>query len=125
MHMCLVRCLREDRTLIAAESYIADTLGDDFVQPVTDSMATIWEESRPNRPVLFLLAPGSDPVGAIDELARKKKLPSPQQVSMGEGQEGPAQAQLDAGFVSGQWVILSNCHLAIEYMASLEDVLNP
>jgi len=125
MHMCLVRCLREDRTLISAESYIADTLGADFIAPVTDGIQGIWEETRTNRPVLYLLAPGSDPVGAIDELARKKKLPPPAQVSMGEGQAGPAQAQIDAGFVSGQWVILSNCHLATEYMASLEDVLNP
>jgi dynein heavy chain len=61
----------------------------------------------------------------IDELARKKKLPPPTQVSMGEGQEEPAQAQIDAGFISGQWVILSNCHLALEYMSILEDVLNP
>lgn len=75
MHMCLIRCLREDRTLIAAESYIADTLGQEFVQPVTDSYLSIWEESAPNKPILFLLAPGSDPVGSIDELARKKKLP--------------------------------------------------
>lgn len=85
MHMCLIRSLREDRTLIAAESYIDDTLGNEYVQPVTNSYLSIWEESRVNKPVLFLLAPGSDPVGNIDELARKKKLPPPQQVSMGEG----------------------------------------
>jgi len=44
---------------------------------------------------------------------------------MGEGQEVPAQAKIDASFVSGQWVILSNCHLATEYMTLLEDILNP
>ena len=36
--------------------------------PVTDSIADIWEESTPHKPVLFLLAPGSDPTSTIDEL---------------------------------------------------------
>jgi len=123
--MCLVRCLREDRTLIASEMYIADTLGPEYIEPVTDTIAEIWGESMPNRPVLFLLSAGADPTGMIDELARKKKLPQPSQVSMGEGQEKEAQAKIDAGFISGNWVILNNCHLALEYMAELEVILNP
>jgi hypothetical protein len=38
MHMCLIRCLREDRTLITAEFFIAETLGKEYIQPVTDSI---------------------------------------------------------------------------------------
>lgn len=88
--MTLVRCLREDRTLIASEMYIADTLGGEFITPVTDTVAEIWGESLPNRPVLYLLSAGADPTGGIEELARKQKKPPPQQVSMGEGQEKEA-----------------------------------
>lgn len=38
MHMCLIRCLREDRTLIATEAFIAETVGKEYIQPVTDSI---------------------------------------------------------------------------------------
>jgi len=43
----------------------------------------VWEETAPSKPVVYLLAPGSDPTGSIDELARKKRIPT-QKVSMGE-----------------------------------------
>jgi hypothetical protein len=36
-------------------------------------------------PVIFLLSIGADPTEAIEGLARKKKLPSPTVISMGEG----------------------------------------
>ena len=50
---------------------------------VTDQIADVWEETTPCKPVVYLLAPGSDPTGSIDELARKKRIPT-QKVSMGE-----------------------------------------
>lgn len=39
--------------------------------------------------------------------------------------EGPAKALIDAGFVTGKWVVLNNCHLSLELMAEMEDILNP
>lgn len=44
---------------------------------------------------------------------------------MGEGQEKEAQNKIDAGFISGNWLVLNNCHLALEYMGKLEQILNP
>lgn len=32
---------------------------------------------------------------------------------------------MDAGFISGKWVVLNNCHLSLEFMAKMEDILNP
>lgn len=32
---------------------------------------------------------------------------------------------IEASFISGNWVILNNCHLALDYMAELEDILQP
>jgi dynein heavy chain len=62
----------------------------------------------------------------IEELARKKKMAqAPAVTSMGEGQELPAQASVDNAFITGGWVILSNSHLAIEYMSKMEHILNP
>jgi len=50
----------------------------------------LYEETRPDRPVLYLLSPGSDPTGSIDEFAKKKKQFPTGKVSMGEEMEIPA-----------------------------------
>ena len=99
-------------------------LGDEFMTPVTDQINEVWEESKPTKPILFLLAPGSDPTNTIDELARRKRIQT-QKVSMGEEQEIIAKKFIDDGMRDGFWVILNNCHLSLEFMAEMEDILNP
>lgn len=44
---------------------------------------------------------------------------------MGEEQEIAAKAHITNGFRDGFWVILNNCHLSLEFMAELEEFLNP
>jgi dynein heavy chain len=122
--MCLVRALREDRTVLASMKFIQATLSVEYVAPVTDFIAEIYEESAYNRPILYMLSAGGDPNNTIDEFARKKKQ-MPAKVSMGEEQEKPALENIKAGFVTGQWTVLSNCHLSLEFMGQMEEVLNP
>jgi len=61
IHLCLVRCMREDRTLLASNMFIRDTLSEDYIKPVTDKIDDIWLESKNNIPVLYLLSAGADP----------------------------------------------------------------
>jgi len=76
--------------------------------------------------VLYLLSAGADPTNNIDEFAKKKKQYPTGKVSMGEEQEKPAEfAIVNAGFRDGKWLILNNCHLSLEFMATMETVLNP
>jgi dynein heavy chain len=84
----------------------------------------LWEESLPNKPVLYLLSAGADPTNTIDEFAKKKKFPTGK-VSMGEEMEKPALEMIKAGFISGSWVVLNNCHLSLEFMAQMEEILFP
>jgi dynein heavy chain len=70
-------------------------LGDEYIQPVTDQISEIFEESRPNTPVLFLLSAGADPTGNIDDFAKKKKQFPTGKVSMGEEMEIPAAQLID------------------------------
>ena len=90
MHLCLVRSMREDRTLLASNQFIKAVLGEEYIMPITDQIADIFEESKPNVPVLYLLSAGADPTGTIDEFAKKKKQFPTGKVSMGEEQEIPA-----------------------------------
>jgi hypothetical protein len=84
--MCVVKSLREDRTLVAAQSYIADAIGQKFVDSVPLNMEATWGESTPLVPLVCLLSPGSDPTKLIEELAKRKKI-KVLGVSMGQGQE--------------------------------------
>lgn len=126
LHMCLIRSVREDRTVLSCQQFIKKTLGEYFTQPVTDQISDIFEETLPNKPVLYLLSAGADPTNNIDEFAKKKKQFPTNKVSMGEEQEKPAEAKIvNEGFRDGRWLILNNCHLSIEFMAKMEEVLNP
>lgn len=126
LHMCLIRSVREDRAVLACNQFIRKTLGDYYTQPVTDQIVDIWEESRTNKPVLYLLTAGADPTNNIDEFAKKKKQFPTNKVSMGEEQEKPAESKIvNEGFRDGKWLILNNCHLSLDFMAKMEEVLNP
>jgi len=95
IHLCLIRSMREDRTMLASNMFIKDVLTSDYVKPCNDAIADTYSESTPNIPVLFLLSAGADPTGAIDEYAKKHKQFPTGKVSMGEEQEIPAQALID------------------------------
>jgi len=95
IHLCLVRALREDRTVLASNQFIRTTLGDAFVQPVTDQISELYEESSKNVPILYILSAGADPTGSIDEFAKKKKQFPTGKVSMGEEMEIPAAQLMD------------------------------
>ena len=82
MEMTLVRCVREDRTLVASSKFIGAILGPDYVEPISYPMQDIWAESKYSVPVLFLLSPGADPTSSIDDFARKKNKVT-EKVSMG------------------------------------------
>jgi dynein heavy chain len=101
-------------------------LGEYYTQPVTDQIAEIWEESATNKPVLYLLSAGADPTNNIDEFAKKKKQFPTNKVSMGEEQDKPAEQKIvGPGFRDGKWLVLNNCHLSLDFMAKMEEVLNP
>ena len=120
--MCLVKSLRQDRTMVAAQKYIADAIGERFVESVPLSMDATWEESTPFAPCVFLLSPGADPTKLIEDLAKRKKIKL-NGVSMGQGQEIIARKYMTTATLEGQWVMLANTHLGLAYMAEIETYL--
>lgn len=124
LRLCLIRCFREDRSVLASQRFIRQVLSEEYMAPVNDNLIDMLTESSPNRPILFLLAPGSDPTNNIDELARKKKI-AQFKISMGEGMEEPAMLNIDNAQRDGNWVILNNCHLSLDFMAKMEEICNP
>lgn len=120
-----MRCVREDRTKLAADRFIEDVLGSKYVKAIADAIAEIYEETKNDVPVLYLLSPGADPTNTIDEFAKKKKKYPCEQISMGEEQEKLAKSKINIGFDRGTWVILQNCHLGLEFMGEIDEILHP
>jgi len=123
--LLLVRALRMDRCMLMSKWFVRNTkeMGPAYVEPVTDTMESIYDGMVAQTPVIFLLSIGADPTESIEVLGRKRKLPSPAVISMGEGQEPVAIKALQTGAANGTWVLLQNCELGLELMATFEEFL--
>jgi dynein heavy chain len=109
--------------MIACSQFIESILGDKkYIEPVTNSIESIFNSSSATMPVLFLLSAGADPTSDVDELARKKRRQI-HKVSLGEGQEPKADALIQESYEKGSWVMLQNCHLGIGFMTYLDNFL--
>jgi dynein heavy chain len=132
--LLVVRCMREDRTLLAVNDFIRKTetidvssgklpaVGHKYVDPVTDTVDTVYREMDAVTPVIYLLSAGADPTDSIETLARRKRKDI-ECVSMGEGQDIVATRAINAAVSLGSWVMLQNCHLGLTFIDSLEEIL--
>merc|ERR1712054_183782 len=120
--MVLVRSFREDRFLVSAKDYIAETLGKRYLIMKPLDIEATWEESTNITPLIFLLSPGSNPNAAIELLAKRRKI-RVDGISMGQGQEIKAAQMMDGAVVTGSWVLLQNTHLGLGYMKTLEEYI--
>lgn len=60
---------------------------------------------------------GSDPTKLIEDLAKKKKIKT-LGVSMGQGQECIARKLMATAAAEGQWLLLQNTHLSLNYLTT-------
>jgi len=124
--LLLVRSLRVDRCILQCKDFIraCTQMGPNYVEPVTDTIDEIFQQMTPEVPVIFLLSVGADPTESIESLARKRKLPPPAVISLGEGQEPVAIKAMNAAAANGTWVLLQNCELGLGLMNEMEDLLS-
>ena len=120
--LLVVRCVREDRTLVSSKGYVKEILGSKYLQFKPLDIEHTWQESTNVTPVIFLLSPGSNPNAAIELLGKRNKI-RVDAVSMGQGQEIKAAQLINAGVENGSWVLLQNTHLGLAYMRTIEQTL--
>jgi dynein heavy chain len=68
--LCLLRALRPDRMVYAVRNFIAQKMGQRYVDSTRIPLAKSFEESGPATPIFFILSPGVDPVKEV----RKKDI---------------------------------------------------
>jgi dynein heavy chain len=126
LKLLLVRCLRVDRIILMCKEFICNTkeMGPAYVEPITDTIEMLFESMVPSVPVIFLLSRGADPTESIENLSRKKKLPPPAVISLGEGQGVVALKAINAAVVNGTWVLLQNCELGLGLMNEMEGIIS-
>merc|ERR1719231_1684719 len=114
-----------DRAQITCKEFVNNTkeMGPRFVEPVTDTVQSIYAEMNAETPVIYLLSIGADPTESIEGLARKMKLTLSATISLGEGQEPVAIKAMNQAAVAGTWVLLQNCELGIGLMVIMEEFL--
>lgn len=119
-----VRTFRMDRARLCIQDFIKNTpdMGARYVDPVTDTLRSIYDGMSPKIPVIFLLSVGADPTEAIMQMCRKQKT-SCHAISMGEGQKQPALESLAHAAEAGTWVLLQNCELGLDLMIMMEEYI--
>lgn len=119
--MCILRFLRRDKITLAMQDFITAHLGDRFIQPPPFDLKACYNDSTPATPLIFILSSGSDPNKDLDILADDMNMGSRlDRIALGQGQGKIAASLIEKALVSGNWVMLQNCHLSISWMPTLE-----
>ncbi|XP_070572584.1 dynein axonemal heavy chain 10-like isoform X2 [Ptychodera flava] len=123
--LCLLRCFRVDRVYRAVTDFVCSRMGEKYVTPPVISFESIFEQSNPFAPIVFILSPGSDPASDLMKLAERSGFGGNRLkfLSMGQGQEKIALQLLETAIARGQWLMLQNCHLLVKWLRELEKAL--
>jgi dynein heavy chain, axonemal len=120
--LLLVRSWCPDRALPQAKKYIADSIGEKYIEGVILDLEKMCEESDPRTPLICFLSMGSDPTNLIEQLAKRKSIEI-KAISMGQGQELHARRLMSNAMANGGWLLLQNCHLSLEFCDEVLDTL--
>ncbi|ETW07727.1 hypothetical protein H310_02174 [Aphanomyces invadans] len=128
VQLLLLRTLRPDRLLVALSAFIASHLGSFFIHQPPFDLESIYQEASASTPIFFILFPGVDPTADIEQLGRRFQMTADRGnfvlISMGQGQEGPAERTLERFAADGSWVVLQNIHLMPRWLPHLTRILD-
>jgi dynein heavy chain len=74
--------------------------------------------------LVFILSPGSDPISEFLLFTQQGYSRKVESISLGQGQGIKAEKMIKGAIVSGNWILLQNCHLAITWMPELEKIVS-
>lgn len=125
--LILLRAMRPDRLMNSLTQFIADVMGKEYVVQKPFSIKSTYEETSNKIPVFFVLFAGVDPTPWVENLGKEKGISMENKkfinISMGQGQEAPAEEVVKRFAKEGGWVMLQNCHLMSSWVPKLERLL--
>ena len=121
--LLIIRSIRSDKIVPAIMLFVANEMGQQFIEPPPFDLAACYEDSDPCTPRIFILSAGSDPNAALFKLADEKGFGETiKSVSLGQGQGPIAAKYVEEGYKNGSWVVLQNCHVYGSWMVTLERI---
>ncbi|CAK9809936.1 Cytoplasmic dynein 2 heavy chain 1 [Anthophora quadrimaculata] len=120
----LIKTLRPDYLHTALTKLAAEVLGVKDLAPPHWSLRIVAEHET-TYPVLLMLSPGADPGSELRALANNQVTSATGfvEVSLGQGQVAQAELALESACRDGSWILLSNLHLALNWLPRLESLL--
>lgn len=122
--MLFIRCLRSDRITSCVTTFITNRLGPKFIEPPVLDVKSVYDESLPKTPLIFVLSAGVDPTTSLLQLAETCNMTSKfHSLSLGQGQAPIATKMIAQGAKEGSWIFLANCHLSLSWMPKLDKIV--
>ena len=61
--------MRPDKVRNAMQDFLSVKLGQQFIEPVTSDLQSMYKESTPFNPLIFVLSAGTDPAAELNKFA--------------------------------------------------------
>ncbi|KAH7718366.1 cytoplasmic dynein 2 heavy chain 1-like protein [Aphelenchoides avenae] len=118
----VVQALRPDRLHSAMTKFACSMLSMESLSPSALDLQLIHkDESSPTEPILLATAAGADPTQELTELAAKTiGLGRFRHMAMGHSQQQAAVDALRKSIEQGDWLYLSNLHLVLGFVPTLQ-----
>ncbi|GCB71828.1 hypothetical protein scyTo_0001714 [Scyliorhinus torazame] len=122
--LILIKSFMEEKVVFAITDFVIETLGKEFVENPPVDLATLYQDMSNNVPLIFILSTGSDPMGAFLRFAKEKDyIERVLSISLGQGQGPIAEKLIKEALKTGNWIFLQNCHLAVSWMLTMEELV--
>lgn len=96
--MILLKCIRPDKITAAIQNFIVEKMGQKFIEPPTFNLQACFADSDNCTPLIFILSPGSDPIGSFMTYVEQSGMMSRfKTISLGSGQAKPAEEMIAQG----------------------------
>ncbi|KOB68985.1 Dynein heavy chain 7, axonemal [Operophtera brumata] len=105
--LMVLRCMRFDMMVPAVQLFVEAQMGRKFVEPPLFDLQSSYSDSHCCIPLLFVLTPGSDPMGTLLKFADDQGFGSSRlfSLSLGQGQGPIAVKLIEEGVRMGTWVM--------------------
>ncbi|XP_014211752.1 dynein heavy chain 12, axonemal [Copidosoma floridanum] len=121
--LVVMRMLRPDKVIPKVVQFVRKSMDARYVTPPAFDIARSYADSNCLVPLIFILSPGSDPMGALTKFAEQSDYLSRFfSISLGQGQGPIARGLIERAQEDGLWVCLNNVHLAVSWMSELEKI---